>query len=180
MDMNWTTAKFVDVPVDELVSPALDWAVGYMLNRAPHILYTLALRGNLLYSVQGDILETAIFNKVLVIKDGSMYMARSAQAQVHADSPQVAAMRCMLKTRYGETVQVPQDLIGLPFRGQRKPQMRFMDYMMPRLEDRHAPVKPAKPQAQHQETELPTKPVKTNEELLDELQQVLLNYNPDE
>ena len=138
---SWVESTFVDVPVEGLASPALDWAVGYALGRPPHVLYMLACNNKLTYSASADILETAAHNYIVVVKDHSdgSFVARSGKCQVRADTPQVAVMRCMLQTRYGDTVQVPEPLLELRSTAEPRHQVQLMDIKMPRLT-----AKPAK------------------------------------
>lgn len=130
MTIKPTHTTGIEMKTSELKGPALDWAVAKADGREPIVTPFKNSRGNALYrseweqcegirwqpstdwSQGGPLIERERID-VFSVRNGNGWCAQS-DVRVYngyGPTPLIAAMRCLVASKLGDTVQVPQELL---------------------------------------------------------------------
>lgn len=101
------------IKTSELTGPALDWAVakceGYIGISLQERTGTDWYSPSTDWSQGGPIIERENI-AIRPFKDGGEWLAKSATKQCDGQTPLIAAMRCYVASKLGDTVEIPHEL----------------------------------------------------------------------
>lgn len=119
----------VEVKTAELIGPALDWAVAKADGHEPIVMPFKNSSGNALYLAEwaqregirwqpstdwsqgGPLIEQSLL--IISPEPSKGWLARSYMdaTEYYGPTPLIAAMRCLVDAKLGDTVQIPSELI---------------------------------------------------------------------
>lgn len=116
----------VEVKTAELIGPALDWAVAQIEGETEHVQFSALPSSRHYYAPSrkwaqgGPLIEKhriSVMENLPAMAD-SIWEARGSIGAIgagwrftHGPTPLIAAMRCLVASKLGDTVQVPEELL---------------------------------------------------------------------